>query len=342
MPGLHSKYSFSSASRWIPCPYSAELAANLEKEVEGEQASEGTRVHAIIEDCFRNNVKSTELDPDSDEYPTVFYTLAYVERLGDGHLQYETKVKIPDVPEASGTFDTQHLGDRILTIVDAKNGVLDVQAVENKQLMSYGGAFIAERPEIVKEIDWVRLAVVQPNSRTNGDQLPVKQWVTTPKRLLEHVDTIREAVARGTAGEGPQPGDHCRYCKAFGACEATHDFLPFLANAIKMPVYGIPDESVKRLLQVLQGLEDFQKGLKSELILRLNGGRKVPGVTLGITNTHRAWADEVLAANVLVEAYGAIGVKAVTPAQAEKLGPAGKQIVDALAIKPPGSPKVVF
>jgi hypothetical protein len=342
MPGLHSKYSFSGAGRWLYCPYSAELSDRLEKEMDNEDSSEGTRVHAVIEECFENGVKSTDLDPNLPEYPTVFYTLAYAEKLGPGDLAYETKVKIPDLPEASGTFDTRHIGSRILTILDAKNGVLDVQAVENEQLMSYGGAFIVSNPEVLKDIDWVRFAIAQPNSVTNGYQPPIKQWITTPERVLRHVDAIREAVARGANGEGPQPGEHCRYCKAFGACEATQEFLPFLATAIQMPAYRVPAESAKRLLQVLQGLEDFQKGLKAEMITRMTAGREIPGVQLGTTNTHRAWADEVIVANRLVSAYGALAVKPISPAQAEKLGPEGQKIVAELAIKPPGSPKVIF
>ena len=56
----------------------------------------------------------------------------------------------------------------------------------------------------------------------------------------------------------------------------------------------------------------------------------------------RAWNDTEQAAKVLYEAFGPRGIKPISPAQAEKLGFAGKQYAAVGAHKPEGQLKASY
>lgn len=340
----HAKYSPSSAYRWTRCPHSAVLGATVPNR-DSDEADEGTRVHALLEHAL----KTGQLPPESDDgYHGVAITVDFARKLGAGNLMAEQRVGYVDLPLVWGTGDLFHDplpalaegGLYIYTIGDYKNGAYDVEALGNEQMLTYAGAVLTDmRARRANRIpDWWRLAIFQPNSASNGDAEPVKQWLASTGDIDRHIARLHDAVRRGEAGEGPQPGPHCRWCSAFGHCAATRDTLPLLLESVRMLPNAIPDQALVAILRVLRGLGDFKKLLDAELLARLTTGRKIDGALLGQTNSHRTWKDDLLAAKTLYAAYGTLGVKAVTPAQAEKLGPVGSDLVKRIAKKPPGTP----
>ena len=332
--GSHAIFAPSSAARWLACPVSAILAKDLPERT-SDAADEGTRVHALIEQAIIN--KSIVHVPEDDEW-VVELVLSYVAKLGPGDLFAERRVTLNDL--CWGTVDITHVAPcgAVATIGDYKNGGYDVDAVGNKQLLSYAVGVLREVPSL----RWFRFAIIQPNSRTHGEVEPIKQWVAPVEIVLAHAAEIDRAIAEAHAGVEPRPGKHCRWCPAFGECSATRSTMDFVATAVRMPPGGIPDDKIAQVARVLRGLEDFRKIVDGELNSRLLSGRTIPGATLEPTRAFRQWADVYLVKQRLFEAYGADAFEPLSPAKVEKLGSAGKEIAESLAIKPRGVLKAAY
>ena len=332
--GAHAKFAPSSASRWLLCPYSAVIGASLPNR-DSEASLEGTRVHGLIERAILTGTLP-DAEPEDVTYG-VELVLSYTEQLaafGDVHAEH--KLVLSD--DVWGTADVFQANPDVTTILDYKNGGFDVQAVSNKQLLTYAaGALEQHGPS-----KHYRLVIIQPNSRTAGDVPDVKQALVTLEQVEVHRELVLEAVKRGLGGEDPQSGRHCRYCDAFGNCEATQQMLPFISTAIKLMPHEVPDAMAVKMLRVLRGMGDFKKNLEDDLMKRFAAGAQVPDATVGTTSTHRKWQDERLAATMLMEKFGMVGVDPVSPATAEKMGAAGKNIAAQLAFKPPGRPTLKY
>lgn len=328
--GFHATFAPSSAATWLACPASAVIAASLPN-TDSEASIEGTRVHKLIEDFIRAGGHPSAFPHQEEEHVTYAIELVhdYARQLG-GPVQVEHRLKLSE--DVWGTCDLFQSTAYCTTIGDYKNGAMDVQAAGNKQLLTYAAAAMEQHGPS----KFYRLAIFQPNSRTAGDAPDVKQWVATMEQVEQHREAVFDAVKRGLSGEDPIPGRHCRYCNAFGNCKSTQQMLPFIMTAIKMMPHEVPDNMAVKMLRVLRGMDDFRKNLEADLMKRFAAGAQIPEATVGTTSTHRKWQDERLAAAKLVEAFGMAGVDPVSPATAEKMGSAGKELVHQLAFKPPG------
>ena len=332
--GAHALFAPSSAARWLACPASVAIAAELPN-YDSDESREGTRVHKLIEDAI-NGAPIPDSEAENVAYG-VELMLSFVQKLGGvGAVKPETRLTYSK--HVWGTADVFQSHPSITTIVDYKNGAMDVVADRNKQLLTYAVGALEE----YGPARHYRLVIVQPNSRTAGEQAEVKQAIATLEEVEKHRELIDDAVARGLAGEPPQPGRHCRYCPAFGNCPATQEMLPMLMTAIRLAPTEVPDHMAARILRTLRGLDDFRKGLEKDLMKRFASGAQIPDVNLGTTSSHRKWSDERAAVAELMNAYGLNGVDPVSPATAEKMGGAGRDIVGRLAFKPPGNPAVKY
>jgi len=374
MTRAHAIFAPSSAARWLACPASAALAADLPERT-SDAADRGTYVHELLEQgvetLAQTGVVSVEHVPE-DRNPVVEEILAFVEKLGDdrlyalvtraiadeggdvagnlemilhfvaklgpGRLEAEQKVVINDV--CWGTADILHVTEceTVATLGDYKNGGYDVEAFENKQLLTYAVGVLRATPKI----RWFRLAIAQPNSKTHGEVEPIKQWVASAEQVSQHANAIESAIARARAGEKPQPGKHCRWCAAFGECEATKSTLALVERAVEMLPSNIPNDKIAQIARVLRGLDDFRKLVDTEINSRLLTGKSVPGASLEPARAFRQWKDEYAVRQKLVEAYGPTVLKPPTPAQAEKLGSVGKEAVAMLSAKPRGVLKASY
>jgi hypothetical protein len=330
----HARFAPSSAARWLECPYSAIIGATLPNP-ESEASREGTRVHALIETAIFG-APIPEDEPEEVAFG-VELVLDFVRQLG-GHnaVLIEHQVRLNDY--VWGTCDVLQPKPDTTTVLDYKNGAMDVPADRNKQLLTYATGSL----EQYGPSKYYRLVIVQPNSRTSGDMPDVKQTIVTLAEVEQHRELVLDAVKRGLTGEGPIPGRHCRYCSAFGNCPSTQEMLPFLMTSVKFMPSEVPNDSAVRMLRILRGLEDFRKNLEKDIMKRFASGQQVHDASVGLTATHRKWQDDRLAAERLVAAYGQAGVDPVSPATAEKMGVQGKEIVGQLAFKPPGNAKLVY
>lgn len=324
----HAVYAPSSAKRWTVCTASAEAIARLGEQEEGEAAKKGTAAHSELERCLENGC---EPDPDHPSAYAVALALAYLRGLPDGKMWVEQRVSLTE--QIWGRLDVGHFAGDVLTIVDLKDGFVDVSPVENDQERIYAAALIREHALAVK---WIRYVIVQPNSIVPGPR--VKQWVEPVADL--------EAFAERASAIPTQPltfkaGDHCRYCPLFGRCEPTRDLLVRLSTVLQHTPDEIRPDQVRMVMALKKPIEDWFKGLDKAATKSALQGQVPEGMKLVTSVKHREWLQDSWAREFVVNKFGVDALDPPTPAQVEKLG-ATKEEIEGLVHTPEGGPALAF
>jgi hypothetical protein len=309
----HDVFNASSTATWIECSYSALNAVPepLKKASTIEAADAGTAQHENME---AGNVADVE---------------AFLAQLEPGDEYRELRVKITD--NCGGTLDILRNNSRIVTVLDGKFGKWDVAAFHNLQLLTYSAAVL---PQTTAE--WFRLVIFQPNGL---DEEPFKQWVAHRSEVEAHRLRVLRAIQDRSA---PKPGPHCRWCNAFQACPAMSTDAGFVMGAMSRRVEDLTTQELVRLLRLIRALGDVKSVYEEALTIHLKMGRTAEGATLKNSRSFRSWNDDRQAAEYGWQNYGVAGVKPLSPAQLEKLGPAGKQYAAVGAHKPPGDLKASY
>lgn len=330
----HAIYAPSSAATWIECSYSARNSVPEPPKPLKTQlaADEGTRVHTLLETA----ISEMEFPEDGDTAAdAIALGMNFIRQFEPGILHAELKVELAH--ECGGTTDVFNEHPYIATILDLKNGKWDVDAYHNKQELTYGAAILnSYMLRGVQPPEWWRFVIFQPNGL---DETPFKQWVAHRSEVEAHRDRVLQAIADRSP---PRPGPWCRWCKAFQQCPAMATDAGFVMGAMsRAPETLTPDELV-RLLRLIRALNDNKPVYEDALTTRLKLGYVANGAALKPGRSFRAWNDAVQAAEYLHQQYGPKGVKPISPAQAEKLGPLGKQYAVVGAHKPDGQLKAVY
>lgn len=312
----HDVFNASSTATWIECSWSA-LHAVPEpprKASTIEAAQAGTEAHE---------------DMEAGEVPAVE---DFIRQLEPGEHYRELRVKLTD--NCGGTldfFNKPHVVHGVVTLLDGKFGKWDVAAFHNMQLFTYAASLLA-----YTRANWWRFVIYQPNGL---DEEPFKQWVAHRSEVEAHRARVLRAVADRSA---PKPGPHCRWCKAFQACPAMSTDAGFVMGAMSRRIEDLTAEELVRLLRLIRALGDVKEVYEDALTVKLKLGHAAPGASLKPGRAWRAWNDPIQAAEYLHQHFGPKGVKPISPAQAEKLGPAGKQYAVVGAHKPPADLKASY
>jgi len=328
----HAVYAPSAAHRWTQCTASAEALAKLDNfdHLYGDGENEiGTQAHDEIERCLGQVYDSNgnaahrvslPVNPEHDAAYGIALLLDYVRKLPPGQVWVEKRIRLTD--KIWGRCDVAHWDESsaTVTIVDYKNGFIDVQAKYNEQLRIYGAGSIFTHNLPAK---WIRYAVVQPNSFLPVPR--VKQWIESAADLY--------AFAQRTAAipNGPlkfKTGEHCRYCPLFGRCPVSRDVLAQFQIAMAYTPDKIPADMVAIFKACEKPIEDWFKSLNKHWLKRALAGTVPPGTKLVQTQKHRAWISEDQARMFVVAKVGVNALSPPTPAQAEKLGLDVTDLVD--------------
>lgn len=339
MTDQHAIWAPSSAHRWIPCTASAEAIARIPNfdHLYGAGENEvGTEAHAEIERCLGLCDGETSLElavPVNPAHPAAYgvaLLLDFVRQLPPGRLWVERRVRLTG--DIWGRCDVGHWDgvNSILTIVDYKNGYLDVSAEENEQLRIYGAAHAFTHQLPVK---WIRYAVVQPNSFMPVPR--VKQW-------MESADSLHKWASKVAAiPSGPKKfvaGEHCRYCPLFGQCPASRDILRDLSAMMANPPDKVPAHQVALFKACEKPISDWYKSLDKHALKQALASGPQPGMAIIQTQKHRAWKSVDDARSYIMSQKGWPALDPPTPAQAEKMG----LDVSALCDRPEGGPALAF
>jgi hypothetical protein len=312
----HDVFNASSTATWIECSWSALNAVPepLKKASTAEAADAGTAKH---EDMEAGNVPDVE---------------AFIAQLEPGEHHREVRVKITD--DCGGTvdfFSKPHVVHGIATVLDGKFGKWDVPAFHNMQLFTYSAALLA-----YTRAQWFRFVIYQPHGL---DDDPWKQWVASRAEVEAHRARVLRAISDRSP---PKPGTHCRWCKAFQACPAMATDAGFVMGAMSRRIEDLTAPDLVRLLRLVRALGDVKPVYEEALTVKLKLGQTADGATLKPGRSFRSWNDDRQAAEYLHQHFGPAGVKPVSPAQAEKLGVAGKQYAVVGAHKPEAELKVSY
>ncbi len=328
MAGSHAVFAPSSAATWLECSFSARNSVPEAPKPESTQAAadEGTRRHTALELALTDGLPD---DCPDEVREQIDLAVAFIRQLEPGELRTEVKGVL--APECGGTTDVLNLHPRIVTVLDAKFGKWDVDAYHNKQMLTYAAIQLP-----VTEAEWFRLVIFQPNGL---DEEPFKQWVAHRSEVEAHRDRVLRAINDRSP---PRPGPWCRWCNAFQQCPAMLSDAGFVMGAISRPPETLTTEELVRLLRIVRALGDVKPVYEDALTTHLKMGRTAAGAVLKPGRRFRSWNDDIQAAQYLYQNFGGQGVKPVSPAQAEKLGMAGKQYAIIGSHKPEAPLKAVY
>ena len=315
----HAILSASSAHKWLVCTPSARLEEQFPDKT-SEYMKEGTLAHAIAE--FK--VRSYFLEPMSKTTQTrrlnklkkeegfqdemLEHTDTYLNFLKEEALKTNTKPFIAVeqkvdfsnyVPEGFGTADCIMISGDTLHIIDFKYGKgVKVEAENNPQMKLYAlGAISAYG--LFYPLKYVKMSIVQPRiDNISSYEIPIEPLVEWGEKTVK--PQAQKAFAE--IGEYVQ-GEHCRFCKAKGACEFRAKENMKLVEEIQSSYNGtITNDELGEMLTKTDGIEQWIKDIKAyalELVLKgeqVKGWKAVEGKSnRKITDIDKAF--EILEAN---------------------------------------------
>lgn len=335
----HAILGPSKAHRWMRCPGSIALEANI-PDTSSPHAEEGTRAHEMAAwDLQGMNV----FTDDSDMLDYVRVYTDYVRREADGHqLLVEQLVDysaVIDVEDSFGTSDAVILAGDTIKVIDLKYGMgVRVDAFENEQLQLYAlGALEVFGP--VGDFKTVKMAIVQPRL----DHISEWEISVDDLRAFGHeargCAKIAMAITeRVVSTDDLHPGPkQCKFCKAKATCPALlaevqeavgADFDNLDADEIKTGPMSMGENALANALAAVPLIEDWCKAVRAKVEADLLAGKRVPGFKLVQGKKgHRKWDNEKEAEAKLksmkLKVEDMYDLKLISPTTAEKLAKAG-------------------
>ena len=324
----------SSSPRWIACPASARLSAQMPYVEGGEAAKIGTAIHALAEHCFKTdsdpmtfigksfeNIVMTEENCEfALEHLKAIWAIE--DELGAGSTVVEKFLPYQEtqVCKVGGTTDVIGIGKekRKIIIADLKTGRGYVDA-DSEQLKLYALSALNSM-NLFKDISYVELWIIQPHY---GD---VRKHTMTTQDLVdwEHYVLIPAIENALNPAFPPVPSDSaCQYCNAKTICPAQANMVEVVHSA--PPVEMLTEEQISVLLTKFDMVEDYIKAVKDHALKRMEQGAVIQGWQLAPKRALRSWTSEEDARKQLLflglTPEQITKTELITPAQADKLLP---------------------
>lgn len=361
MPEQHAYLTASGSKRWLSCPPSVRLEAELPPTT-SEAAREGTFAHRIAEAMLTQYLQTNTLTgalPHDDKYSSQEldehverYRDLCIERYHDA-LSYDADaIMLVEqrldfgrwVPGGFGTADCVIASDAILDVIDLKYGKgIKVEAEGNTQMQLYALGAI-EMLGTLYNFERVRMTIVQPRL----DHI-AEQTMTRDALLAWGSLEVRPLALMALAGDTePHAGAHCRFCRAAPTCRAYSDYCLEWARRDFAPPTTLADDEVAEILGKAEDAAAYARLVKEYALYEALRGHKWPGYKLVEGRSRRICTDPAAAAQRLIEA----GYKAAEVYKPQELRGVtdltklvGKKkfetLLSDLLVKPEGKPALV-
>ena len=305
----HAVLSASASKRWLNCPPSAKLNAEI-PDITTEYAKEGTDAHELAE--YKVNqllgIKADNPTENLDYYNQEMEdcTDRYAQYIAEQMSQYSSPVVMVEqrldfsryVPGGFGTGDCIIVADDVLTIIDFKYGKgIAVEAEYNPQMMLYAlGAL--EMFSILYDINEVKMVIFQPRIENISEfSMPVSDLLNWAKNEL------RPKAELATKGEGEFcAGEHCRFCKVKATCRKRAEYNLAIAKYDFAPPDMLEDSEIEMILERADALIAWAADVKEYALSEALKGRKWNGYKVVEGRSNRKYTDEKMVAAVVKEA----------------------------------------
>ena len=351
----HAFLSASASHRWLSCPPSAKLCADVNDEA-SPYAKQGTDAHELCEykvlHALGEDVKDptenldyfdTEMEESTDEYCN--YALEQYEKAKqlckDPKVLVEQRLDFSKwVPDGFGTGDCLIIADKVLQIIDFKYGLgILVVAENNPQMMCYAlGAL--DTYDGIYDIESVEMTIFQPR-RDN-----VSTFTISKEELLKWAEEFLAPTAQlAYNGEGEyHAGDHCQFCKVKATCRERAAYNMELAAYDFEEPATLDDSEIADILPRIDDLVAWANDIKEYALQQAMSGTEYKGFKVVEGRSVRKYTDDAaVAATVENAGYDpyerkVLGITAMTSLLGKKKF---EELLGGMITKPPGKPTLV-
>ena len=356
----HAYLSASASHRWLACPPSAKLCANIPDQA-SEYAQQGTDCHELCAYLVEKALGREVIDPTenltyydaemqncAEEYRN--YVLEQIEAAKefckDPQVMIEQRLDFSRwVENGFGTGDCVIVADEVLQIIDYKHGlgVLvstgDDEHGGNSQMMCYALGALEVFGDIY-DINQIKMTIFQPR-REN-----ISTYTISRDNLLKWANEVLAPTAQlAYVGEGEfKAGDHCTFCKVKATCRKRAEYNLELAKYdFEMPA-TLDDTEIAAILEKVDEMISWGNDIKEYALQQAQSGVHFEGWKVVEGRSNRKYTDEAAVAFAVKDAgfdpyeKKLLGVTAMSTLLGKKKF---EELLGGLIYKPPGKPALV-
>lgn len=314
----HAFLSASASHRWLACPPSAKLCAEVEEQ-ESPYAQQGTDAHELCQYLVEKALGREVSDPTSD----LEWYDSEMQECAEGYCSFvieqiaKAKEHCPDplicieqkldysrwVQDGFGTGDCVIVADDTLHIIDFKYGlgVLVTASGEdgtgNSQLKCYALGALDTFGDLYA-IKHIRLSIYQPR------RAHVDTFELSTEELLKWADEVLAPTAK-LAYEGVgefHAGEHCRFCRIKATCRKRAAYSLELAKYEFAEAPSLSSEEIGVILPQIESLVSWAEDIKAYALEQALAGVHYPGFKLVEGRSVRKFSDEEQVIRAVCEA----------------------------------------
>lgn len=356
----HAYLSASASHRWLACPPSAKLCANILDQA-SEYAQQGTDCHELCAYLVEKALGKDVIDPTenltyydaemqncAEEYRN--YVLEQIEAAKefckDPRVMIEQRLDFSRwVENGFGTGDCVIVADEILQIIDYKHGLgILVSAGDDKhggnsQMMCYALGALEVFGDIY-DINQIKMTIFQPR-RDN-----ISTYTISKEDLLKWADEVLAPTAQlAYVGKGEfNASDHCTFCKVKATCRKRAEYNLELAKYdFEMPA-TLDDTEIAAVLEKVDEMISWGNDIKDYALQQAQSGVHFEGWKIVEGRSKRKYTDENAVADTVKDAgfdpyeKKLLGITAMSTLLGKKNF---EELLGGLIYKPPGKPTLV-